>query len=157
MVGKIKTVVSEGPENTYIHAGTFPVNYAQFYVLDRNLHRTVHPEPKAPGESHTGILRTVRGGAYLVTGINRGVTDLTVSLHTREPDPLLGHYEDAVEVSLQVDTETVLVSAWEGGDTFIVLPPMPAAAGWLSLFRFDGHPRCGGQAASAVSCSARLR
>lgn len=27
----------------------------------------------------------------------------------------------------------------------------------LSLFRFDGHHRCGGQAASAVSYSAGLR
>ncbi|MCG7210111.1 hypothetical protein AB0D38_03265 [Streptomyces sp. NPDC048279] len=133
MTGKIETVVSGDPENTYIHAAEFPVNYAQFYVLDRNLHRTVHPEPKAPGESHAGILRTVRGGAFLVTGLNSGVTDLTVSVHAREPDPLLGDYEDAVEVSLQVDTETVLVSAWEGGGKFIVLPPMPAGAGWYRL------------------------
>ncbi|MFJ6709320.1 MULTISPECIES: hypothetical protein [unclassified Streptomyces] len=133
MTGKIETVVSGDPENTYIHAAEFPVNYAQFYLLDRNLHRTVHPEPKVPGESHAGILRTVRGGAFLVTGLNSGVTDLTVSVHAREPDPLLGDYEDAVEVSLQVDTETFHVSAWEGGSKFIALPPMPAGAGWYRL------------------------
>ncbi|MER7188266.1 hypothetical protein ABT404_53935 [Streptomyces hyaluromycini] len=133
MTSKVETVVSGDTEDTYIHAAAFPVNYAQFYVLDRNLHRTVHPEPKAPGESHAGILRTVRGGAFLVTGLNNGVTDLTVSVHAREPEPLLTEYEDVVEVSLQVDTETVHVSAWEGHGRFIALPPMPAGAGWYRL------------------------
>ncbi|WP_326828917.1 hypothetical protein OIE13_27850 [Streptosporangium sp. NBC_01810] len=42
-------------ENSVIRA-EFPVNYAQFYLLDGNKYRTAHPEPGAPGESSAGIL-----------------------------------------------------------------------------------------------------
>lgn len=133
MTGKIEAVVSGNSESTYIHAAAFPVNYAQFYLLDRNLSRTVLPVPKAPGESHAGILRTVRGAAFLVTGLNKGIVDLTVSVHAREPEPLLNEYDDVVEVSLQIDIEPVHVSAWGGGGRFIALPAMPAGPGWYRL------------------------
>jgi hypothetical protein len=131
MTGTIETGVSGDSENTFFHA-EFPVNYAQFYVLDGNTDRTVHPEPGAPGESHAGILRTVRGGAFLSTGLASGVVDLTVSIHHHEPRPLLEEYQDVVEVSLQVDTDTIAVIAWESSKYF-ALPPLPSKAGWYRL------------------------
>jgi hypothetical protein len=129
--GTLDTVVSGDSENTFFRA-EFPVNYAQFYVLDGNNERTVHPEPGAPGESHAGILRTVRGGALLYTGLYQGFVDLTVSVHLHEPDPLLAEYEDVVEVSLQVDTDTITVTAWESRRYF-TLPPLPPGTGWYRL------------------------
>ncbi|WP_371785539.1 hypothetical protein [Streptosporangium subroseum] len=131
MSGTVETIISGDSENAVIRA-EFPVNYAQFYLFDGNTYRTVHPEPGAPGESNAGILRTVRGGAHLVTGLYSGNIDLTVSLHHHAPEPLLEEYEDVVEASLQVDIDPITVIAWYS-DKYIDLPQLPSGAGWYRL------------------------
>ncbi|MFD3450671.1 hypothetical protein ACFWVC_00615 [Streptomyces sp. NPDC058691] len=132
MNGTIPIVTTGDSENTYIHTAVFPVNYRQFYLLDGNPRGRTLPIPHAPGESHAGILRTVRGGAFLVTGLCLGVVDLTVSVHHHEPMALLDEYEDVVEVSLEVIAEPLRVDSWHSGK-FIVLPPLPSGAGWYRL------------------------
>ncbi|MEU8203603.1 hypothetical protein [Streptosporangium sp. NPDC049046] len=131
MSSTVETVVSGDSENTLIRA-EFPVNYAQFYLFDGNTYRTVHPEPKAPGLSNAGILRTVRGGAHFVTGLYLGNIDLTVSLHHHAPEPLLEEYEDVVEASFQTDRDPLAVIAWDS-TKYIALPQLPSKAGWYRL------------------------
>jgi hypothetical protein len=127
----IETAVYGDPENIFIRA-EFPVDYAQFFLFDRDRNRTVIPEPGAPGESSVGILLTVRGGALFYTGLAAGNIDLTVSLHRHGPEPLLDEYEDVVEASMQVDIDPiVVVSLMDKG--YIDLPPLPSETGWYRL------------------------
>ncbi|XVQ09574.1 hypothetical protein ACQP1W_44820 [Spirillospora sp. CA-255316] len=127
----IKTAV-RGTADQPILRVEFPVNYAHFFLLDGNNERTVHPAPGAPGETHAGIIRAVRGGAYLTTGLFTGVIDLTVAISGEPLPPLADEYEDVVEVSLQIDTENAALVGWSGSQ-YVDLPHLPAGAGWYRL------------------------
>ncbi|MFF3441043.1 hypothetical protein [Streptosporangium sp. NPDC002721] len=125
------TVVPGDAENTFIRA-EFPVNYAQFYLHDGNPYRPETPAPGVPADSDAGILRTARGGAFLVTGLAVGNVNLTVSLHHHEPEPLLREYEDVVEASLRIDIPPLHVDSW-GDHKSIELPPLPSETDWYRL------------------------
>jgi hypothetical protein len=144
---KVETVVSGDAENTFIHAERFPVNYAQFYLLDGTPHRTEPPIPGVAADSDAGILRTTRGGAFLATGLAAGNVDLTVSVHHHEPEPLLKEYEDVVEASLQVDVEPLKVVPW-GMEHAMEPLPLPTGTGW---YRLRYHARDMDQADDARS------
>lgn len=105
----------------------FPVSQGQFYLLDGNSYRTVHPEPRAAGESSAGILRTVRGGAYLVTGLSLGVIDLAFGVTAHGPKPHLDDFEDVVEASIRLDTADAEVSALNSYERLSF--DLPAGAG----------------------------
>lgn len=115
----------------------FPVTYAQFYLLDANPQRATQPLPGAPGESSAGILRTVRGGAFLATGLHSGVVDLTVGVSAYKPAARLDNYDDVVEASITFDTDLVYLVAWSASSS-VTLPPLPAGRG---SYRLRYHAR----------------
>jgi hypothetical protein len=114
----------------------FPVEYAQFYLVDQAPRREL-PLLNAPGESSAGILRTVPGGAFLVTGLALGVTDLTVGVSAHNPAARLDEFDDVVEASVDLDTPEVALVAW-AGEARVVLPLLPAGPG---PYRLRYHAR----------------
>ncbi|MFF3565749.1 hypothetical protein ACFYXS_37550 [Streptomyces sp. NPDC002574] len=143
MIKSFETVSSGDERNRFIHVPKFPVNYAQFYLVSNSsqswdpgfhaskpgIRRSREPGPHSPGP---GILRVDPGQAFLVTGLATGVIDLTVSFHHDAPAPLLAHYEDVVEASLEIDGDRLQVAAW-GGAAHIDLESVVPVPNWLRL------------------------